>query len=66
MLPKDGCERVLARVDEHWRGEASLARALGVPADAVRRCLELAQSRGELETPRGVYRDRLWRRAPGF
>ncbi len=57
------CEGLLARLDEHWRGESSLARATGLSAAAVRRCLGAALRRGEVETPRGAYRDRLWRRA---
>jgi hypothetical protein len=63
MAGEADCEKVLAQVDEHWRGEGSLGRVAGMSSASVRRCLEAAMARGQVETPRGVYRDRFWRRA---
>ncbi len=63
MGDPDGCARVLAAIDEHWRGDESLGRSLGTTAAHVRRCLSAALARGEVQTPRGAYAGRLWRRA---
>lgn len=57
------CAGVLAAIGPHWMTEAQLARITGMEAARVRRCAAEATERGELETPRGVYRGTMWRRA---
>ena len=64
MAASAECDRVLAQVDDHWRGAGTLGRLSGAAPAAVRRCLEEALARGEVATPRGVYAGVLWRRPP--
>lgn len=63
MTGSDPCDAVLALVGTHWMSEAALVRATGAAPQAIRRCLEAAVAQGTLETPRGVYRSTMWRRA---
>ena len=58
------CARVMALIGSHWMTEAALVHAAGTSAESVRRCLAEAMADGTLETPRGVYRNTMWRR-PG-
>lgn len=62
MDGSDGCDAVLAGIGPHWMTEAALARSTGVERQAMLRCLEAAVAAGTVETPRGAYRNTMWRR----
>lgn len=55
------CDRIVAAVGTHWMTDAQIARQTGAPLETVRRCLEAAVLSGRIETPRGVYRNTMWR-----
>lgn len=62
MAQDASCDSIVAALGTHWMTAAQLGRQTGAPVEAVRRCMEAAVAAGQAQTPRGVYRNTMWRR----